>query len=222
MINIFCFNWNLELPPQNLIDGTCGHHALRNGDRMLNLLQNNSIDNNNYIDNIKNTKDYKKISSKKYLEKDINYFKKILNKSKLNKNNLNLIKNKAKLNDNIFIIYNKNNIKKNFFKNDKYKICLIIFINHYNIINHWVPIIIDKNYDKVYLHILDSYHLIWWKNNKIKSIIDYIFPNNKIKCKNESFKGKIIFYFSKFVEIIILISCLYFFILGFHLKFKLK
>ena len=66
MINIYCHNWNLELSPQGLIDSNCGYHAIKNGNTMLNLLNNTKIDYNNYLNCIKKSKYFYKLKSKDY------------------------------------------------------------------------------------------------------------------------------------------------------------
>ena len=53
MINIYCYTWNLFLPPQGVVDSTCGYHALRNGNLMLKLLNNSQINYKNYVNSIK-------------------------------------------------------------------------------------------------------------------------------------------------------------------------
>ena len=96
MVQIYCFNWNLYLPPEGIFDSTCGYHALRNGNEMLNVLYKNSykID-DNYIDKLKNKS--VKLKSKVDLLNDIVTFKNQYNSNFLSRKNLESIKEKLKL-----------------------------------------------------------------------------------------------------------------------------
>ena len=63
MVQIYCYNWNLYLPPEGIFDSTCGYHALRNGNEMLSILNINDLEiDDNYISNLKNNSD--KLKSK--------------------------------------------------------------------------------------------------------------------------------------------------------------
>jgi len=136
MINIYCYTWNLFLPPQGVIDSTCGYHAIRNGNLMLDLLNNSKINYNDYVNSIKNTQYFKKLKSKNVMDKEIVNYQKTYKSNSLSKLDLQNIINSNKLNyDNIIITYgdinnmfdNKDIIKiKNLNKNN-YRLCVIFF-----------------------------------------------------------------------------------------------
>ena len=96
MINIYCYNWNFKLSPQGIIDSNCGYHAIKNGNAMLNLLNNSTIDYNNYLNSIKKSNIYSNANhgftlfkSKRYEstadKKSWNSFKSFLKSSMENK-----------------------------------------------------------------------------------------------------------------------------------------
>jgi|SaaInlStandDraft_6_1057023.scaffolds.fasta_scaffold14997_3 hypothetical protein len=224
MINIYCYTWNLFLPPQGVIDSTCGYHAIRNGNLMLNLLNNSKINYNDYVNSIKNTQYFKKLKSKNVMDKEIVNYQKTYKSNSLSKLDLQNIINSNKLNyDNIIITYgdinhmfdNKDIIKiKNLNKNN-YRLCVIFFKKKLGVIKHWVPVVIDKKQSNVYLHILDSYDMSWMGDPILDNVINYMFPMKKnILCKKEIIEGNLYYYFTKTIHIGILILVVYLFIYG--------
>jgi len=224
MINIYCYTWNLFLPAQGVIDSTCGYHAIRNGNTMLDLLNNSSINYNDYVNSIKKSQYFKRLKSTKIMNEEVIKYQNTYKSNSLSKSDLQLIIDDNILNQNIIITYpdsefifdkiDSAKIKR--LKNQKnYRICIILFKKKLDIVKHWVPIVIDKKGSNVYVHILDSYDMSWWGDPNIDKIIHNIYPKNKrILCKKEIVSGNLYYYSTKILHIIILIFVVYLFIYG--------
>ena len=230
MVQIYCYNWNLYLPPEGIFDSTCGYHALRNGNEMLSILNINDykID-DNYISNLKNNSD--KLKSKVDLFNDIQIYKNQYNSNFLSRTNLKLIKENLNLNSNIFIIYldvenifdfeEKYKLEK-ILKNKSYKICFIYFKEFIGV-THWVSLVIDKQEDKAYVHILDSYDYSWYGDKTIDKLINMLYPiNSKINCQKDIVKGRFLCFSYKSTELLFLVISIYIFINGLFLRFDIK
>tara|TARA_B100000902_G_scaffold396420_1_gene457370 strand:- start:10015 stop:10707 length:693 start_codon:yes stop_codon:yes gene_type:complete len=223
MINIHCYTWNFFLPPQGVIDSTCGYHAIRNGNLMLKLLNNSKIDYNNYIKSIKKSKYFKKLQSEKIMNNEIIQYQKTYKSNSLSKSDLQLIINDNKLDSNLIITYGD---KANMFdfndyhkiknlKNNNYRLCIIYFKKKIEVVKHWIPIVIDKKGQNVHLHILDSFDMSWWGDPILDDIINNIFPMKKnILCNKEIIQGDIYYYVTKGIHIGILVIVVYLFIYG--------
>lgn len=226
--NIYYYNWNLYLPPEGIFDSTCGYHALRNGSKMLKILNENNFKiNESYINNIK-SKSYD-LKSKVNLLYELNIYRKQYNSNYLSRNDLKFIIKNLKLSKNIFIIYldieNISNFQdninlKNIVKQNSYKICFIYFKEFLGI-THWIPIVLDKQNNDIYVHILDSYDFAWNGDICINKIINSLYPSHKkINYKKELVKGRFICFGYKFIEFLFLIISIYIFINGLFIKFK--
>lgn len=232
MINIYCHNWNLELSPQGLIDSNCGYHAIKNGNTMLNLLNNTKIDYNNYLNSIKKSKDYYKLKSKDYTEYEIKRYQNIINSNALSKNELYKIIRGSRLERNIFISYcndkyplftlNEKKRIKEIQKKENYRFCVIIFKTELKMAKHWIPIVFDKIGNKLHLHILDSYDMIWWGEDNLNLLVNYLYPDKQVYCVNNYKKGISYFYITKLLHFIILVFVIYLFIFGMFEVKKLK
>ena len=223
MINIYCYTWNLFLPPQGVIDSTCGYHAIRNGNLMLDLLNNSVIDYNNYVSCIKRSHYYKKLKSENIMNNEIVKYQKTYKSNSLSKSDLQNIISSNKLNKNIFITYGDinvmfdsiDNVKIKSLNKNNYRICIIFFKKKLGVIKHWVPVVIDKKQSNVYLHILDSYDMSWWGDPILDNVINHMFPMKKnILCRKEIIEGNLYYYFTKTIHICILILVVYLFIYG--------
>ena len=230
MIQIYCFNWNLNLPPEGIFDSTCGYHALRNGNEMLSILKiNNFKIDENYIDKIKSKS--VKLKSKADLINDINIYKNQYNSNFLSRKNLKLIQENLNLSSNIFFIYL--DVENIFSFYDKYKLGKILIKKSYKVcfiyfkefvgVTHWVPIVIDKQDDKAYIHILDSYDFSWYGDKTIDNFIKMLYPiNRKINCQKEIVKGRFLCFSYKSTELLFLVISIYIFINGLFLRFNYK
>ena len=80
MIDIYCYTWNLSMPPEGVFDCTCGYHAIRYGTKMLNILNKvNPKINDDYIIKIQKDNLFDDFTSKYSLLKDIEIYKKHYN-----------------------------------------------------------------------------------------------------------------------------------------------
>lgn len=224
MINIYCYTWNLFLPPEKIIDSTCGYHAIRNGNLMLNLLKNSKINYKNYVNSIKKSNYFKKLKSTCEMENEILKYQNTYKSNSLSKSDLQLIIDDNLLSKDIIITYvdernmfsDLENVKiRKLLTKNKYKLCVVFFKVKFNVIKHWIPIVFDKNEKNVHVHILDSYDMSWYGDPLIDKIIDNIYPVNKrILCKREMIKGDMYYNVTKLIYIIILILVVYLFIYG--------
>lgn len=230
MVNIYCYTWNLYLPSQGLADSTCGYHAIKNGNMMLKLLKEGQFNEKNYINDIKKCPDYKKLISKSYFDKELTKYEKHYKSHLLSRNDLKLIIKKCNMEDNIFIVYledksnmfdSKDILKINeILKRDTYQICIIFFKKRIKIITHWVPIVFDKKFNNVHMHILDSYDMSWWGDNNLTDLVDRIYPNADIKCNSQFYQGNTYYTIYKTLELVILIIIIFLFINGLFMKLK--
>ena len=228
MIKLTCYTWNSYLPKQELFDSTCGYHAIRNGLCMLKLLDENKIMNNNYVNDIKRTKNYKLLVSESELKKDLKNYMEIHKSNKLCKKDLLRIANNFYNLNYFFISYLDDKILSNeelirlgdIKKKKSYKICFIFYVNDINLIKHWVPIVLDKRGNDVKLHILDSYNYVWFGDKKLNYLLDKLYEKRVVKCSNDNLKGTIIFSIKNIIVVIIYIFFIYLFILGFENKLK--
>ena len=228
MIRLTCYTWNSYLPKQELFDSTCGYHAIRNGIYMLKLLDENKIKNNNYVNDIKKTKNYKLLVSESELKNDLRNYMQIYKSNKLCKQDLlKIATNFHKLNY-FFVSYLDNKILskdelirlEGIKKKKSYKICFIFYVNDINLVKHWVPIVLDKRGNDVKLHILDSYNYVWFGNKKLSYLLDKLYEKRIVKCSNDNLKGTIIFSIKNILLVMIYIFFIYLFILGFENKVK--
>ena len=230
MINIYCYNWNLKLYPQGLIDSNCGYHAIKNGNSMLKILG-EPLNYNNYINSIKNSNKFYYLKSNKYTDEQINLYNKIIKSNSLSKKDLYKIIRNANLDQNIFISYcddnfpmfteNETNKIKKLLKKDSYKFCIIIFKKKLSIVKHWIPIVFHKINNKVYLHILDSYDMIWWGEKNLNKLVNYLYPEKNVYCIKEYNKGMSYYYLTKILHFIILVFVIYLFMDGlFYVKLR--
>lgn len=213
MINIYCYNWNFKLPPQELLDSNCGYHAIRNGSLMLNILNNKN--------SISDLKSNNKLNDK------LNKYYSVIKKNSLSRDEMYKIINSIHKNENIFIIYFHPNINilekdkirlKEVMKRRNYNICFIIFKNKLNIVKHWIPIVLKKKSNNVKLYILDSYDMLWNGDNDIETLLNYLYKNYKLKCIDNYYKGNIYYFITKTIQLIIIIISIYLFINGYFLK----
>ena len=226
MIKLTCHTWNSFLPKQGLFDSTCGYHAIRNGIRMLKLLNENKIQNKNYVSSIKKTRSYKLLISEHELNKDLHNYIEIYKNNQLSKQDLLKIASNFYNLNNFFITYlddkflsDEELIRLDDFKRKhSYKICFIIYVNDINLVKHWVPIVLDKNGNDVRLHILDSYNYVWFGDKKINFLLDKLYKRRIVKCSNDNLKGTIIFTVKNIMIVMIYIFFIYLFILGFQNK----
>jgi hypothetical protein len=224
MIKLTCHTWNSYLPKQELFDSTCGYHAIRNGINMLKLLNDNNIKSKNYVYNIKRTKNYKLLISKKELNKELNNYMTIYKSNKLCKDDLIKIANNFYNLNNVFITYLDDKILskeelirlEDIKRKKSYKVCFIFYINDINLVKHWVPIVFDKRGNDVKLHILDSYNYVWFGDKKLNYLLDRLYKNRIVKCSNDNLKGTIIFSIKNIILVLIYIFFIYLFILGFE------
>ena len=84
MLTFYCYTWNKYLPEQELIEGTCSFHSMRNTDYMVKILTKIKSYNNSYIDNIKKEPQFQQMKSYKQLRIDLKYL--IGNRKKLSLN----------------------------------------------------------------------------------------------------------------------------------------
>jgi len=232
MINIYCYNWNLKLSPQGIIDSNCGYHAIKNGNAMLNLLNDSNINYKNYLNSIKKSNKFYYLTSKNYTNNEINKYNKIIKSNSLSKDELYKIITGNNLNKNIFISYCANDIPffnlyeskkiKELMKRDSYRFCVIIFKKEFTIAKHWIPIVFDKNKNKVHLHILDSYDMVWWGEQNLTKLVNYLYPKKNVFCVNDYKQGGSYYYITKVLYFIVLVFAVYLFIFGMFEVKKLK
>ena len=232
MINIYCYNWNFKLSPQGIIDSNCGYHAIKNGDAMLNLLNSSNIDYNNYLNSIKKSNKFYYLTSKEFTDNQIDKYNKVIKSNSLSKYELYKIIKGTNLNKNIFISYCDDKINmfdetetkeiKDIMKKDSYRFCVIIFKKEFTIAKHWIPIVFDKNKNNVHLHILDSYDMVWWGEQNLSKLVNYLYPNKNVYCVNDYKQGGSYYYITKVLYFIILVFAVYLFIFGMFEVKKLK
>ena len=232
MINIYCYNWNLKLSPQGIIDSNCGYHAIKNGNVMLNLLNTSNINYNNYLKSIKKSKKFNYLTSKEYTDKEITKYNKVINSNSLSKDELYKIIRGNNLDRNIFVSYCDKEIPffnfyedkqiKDLMKKDTYRFCVIIFKKEFSIAKHWIPIVFDKNKNILHLHILDSYDMVWWGEQNLSQLVDYLYPKKKVFCVNDYKQGGSYYYVTKLLYFLVLVLAVYLFIFGMFEVKKLK
>ena len=230
MVNIYCYTWNLFLAPQGLADSTCGYHAIKNGNYMLKLLKSKNLNEKNYLHNIKKCTNFKNLQSKNFLENEIQKYQSYFNSHLLSRSNMKYIIKSNNMDPDIFIVYleDKNNMfdKSDYHRvreimNKKcYKICIIFFKKRIEIITHWVPIIFDKINNNVHMHILDSYDMTWWGDNDLNELVNRLYPNATVTCKNDYYEGNLYYVCYKSIELIVLILIIYLFLDGLIKKLK--
>tara|TARA_Y100000992_G_C21197853_1_gene458853 strand:+ start:89 stop:775 length:687 start_codon:yes stop_codon:yes gene_type:complete len=224
VLKIHCNTLNIKLPPEGVFDSTCGYHALRNGVKMLKLLDNLDLKiNKNYLNKINNCFEMNDLKSKNSLLQDIEIYKNVYKSSLLSRSDLKRINKKLKLSKNLYIIYPESESvfdaigKKKLtakLKRNNYRFCIIYF-EQYFAMTHWVPVIFDKNKDNLYIHILDSYDYVWYGNKMLNKIIDEMYPENKIiKCVKGNNLGLFIFFGYKTLQVLVIIITFYLFIGG--------
>jgi len=209
---IKCYNENLKLSPQGLIDANCSYHAVRNASLMVKILLGLRQKNDLY--------------SKEKLEEDILSLRQTdnnLRKIKLTINEIYEMINDNKLSDILDIIYynkcnisfyNNNNFNK--FKQKKFIHGFIITKKRFGIY-HWIPIVVNKKNEDIDIYILDSYHMGWWGDIRITKLIKTLFPNyskKKILCSNNRIMGDSLFIFTKLLQMIFYFIALYLFMRG--------
>ena len=230
MVNIYCYTWNLFLPPQGLADSTCGYHAIKNGNIMLKLLKEGKFNESNYINDIKKCSDYKKLISKSYFNDELLKYEKHYKSHLLSRNNLKHIIKQCNMEDNIFIVYLEDKVNmfdkedalkiNKILQLDSYQICIIFFKKRIELITHWVPIVFDKKFDNVHMHILDSYDMSWWGDSNLSDLVYRLYPGANINCVNQFYQGNIYYTIYKSLELIVLIVIIYLFINGLFTKIK--
>jgi hypothetical protein len=205
-----CITWNKYLPEQYLWETNCGYHAFRNGYIMYNIINKINYKNyHDYVNNIIKNKNFKNLLNKKNLRKDLlKYMNEYNNQSRINSNQLNRLVNKYQNNKNIFAVYPLEdiytpNLSKKFNNDMKKKNMTYCFLTYRSLpplFTHWVPIIIDKKGKNIFIHIIDSFNLVFSGDKCINKLIDKLLCNYNIinKCKNFRTPGKIITYTSKF------------------------
>ena len=224
VLKIHCNTLNLKLTPEGVFDSTCGYHALRNGVKMLNLLDNLDLKiNKNYLNKINNCFEMSDLKSKNSLLQDISIYKNIFNSNLLSRLDLKKIVKKLNLGKNLYIIYPESEsvfdvigkkILKSKLKRNNYRFCIIYF-EQYFAMTHWVPVIFDKNKDNLYIHILDSYDYVWYGNKMLNKIIEEMYPKNKvIKCVKGNNLGLFIYFGYKTLQVLVIIIAFYLFIGG--------
>lgn len=230
MVNIYCYTWNLFLAPQGLADSTCGYHALKNGNYMLKLLKNKNYNELNYIQNIQKCSDFKKLQSKKFLEDELKKYQSYYNSHLLSRSNLKHIIKSTNMDSDIFIVYLED--KSNMFEKSDYsrvveimskkyyKICIIFFKKRIEIITHWVPIVFDRRDNNIHMHILDSYDMSWWGDENLNELVNRLYPNANIYCKNDYYEGNLYYICYKSIELLVLIVIIYLFLDGLIKKIK--
>ncbi len=224
MIKIYCYNWNFKLPPQGIIDSTCGYHAIRNGNMMLDLLNSSNLNYKNYANSITKSSKFKILKSFENSKNEIIKYQKTIKSNSLSKIELNSIIKNNNLNENIFISYcnnaypmfniNETNKLNNILSKENYRICIIIFKKEFKIAKHWIPIVFDKKGNNVHLHILDSYDMVWWGEQNLNKLVNYFYPNKQVFCINDYKKGGSYYYLTKILHFIILVFAVYLFIFG--------
>ena len=229
MVNIYCYTWNLFLPPQGLADSTCGYHAIKNGNLMLKILREGDYSEFSYIDDIKKNKNYKKLISKNYFDNQLLKYESYYKSHLLSRGNMKHIMKSCNMEKNIFIVYlehkkifesNEYPKIKEILKQKSYKICIIFFKKRLEIITHWVPIVFDKKNDNVHMHILDSYDMSWWGDENLNQLVNILYPNANINCNDEYYQGNFYYFIYKSIELIVLIIIIYLFMNGCMKKIK--
>jgi len=229
MLTFNCYTWNKYLPEQELIEGTCSYHSIRNVDYMMKILKDIKVYNKSYTNLIKNKDLFKKMNSKDELKNDL---KNLIDTKdiKLNGKQLKQVMDKKGLSKNVFPVY-YNKCKSEFYsndlvqikdilKNDSYIIGFNLFKKRLSVV-HWCPIIIDKRNNVVNIHIADSYNMTWWGDPRINALINFLYPGKKnIKCLKDNIKGDF-FYITKTVfHSLVYFVALYLFIYALLLKLK--
>jgi hypothetical protein len=222
-LTLNCITWNKYLPEQYLWETNCGYHAFRNGSIMYNIINNiNKKGYNKYISDIVNNKKFKRLLNKKTLRKDLlKYMKEFNGSSRINSLQLHNLIDKYENNKNIYAIYPlkddiymalnfKKFLKKfntDFKSKKKVTYCFLVYRAVPPLFTHWVPIIFDKRDNNVYIHIIDSFNLVFSGDKSINKLINILFNKFNIsnKCKNFRIPGKIITYSTKLITFIELV-----------------
>ena len=232
MLTFYCYTWNKYLPEQELIEGTCSFHSMRNTDYMVKILTKIKSYNNSYIDNIKKEPQFQQMKSYKQLRIDLKYL--IGNRKKLSLNG-HIIKKVIKeknLSNNIYPVYYNNcksqivpddiNNIKNIMMNKSYVIGFVLFKQRLNMVTHWCPVIIDKRNDIVNIHIADSYNMTWWGDPRINALINYLYPGKKsIKCIKDNIKGDLYYMVKTIFHGAVYFTAIYLFIYALFHQLKI-
>lgn len=232
-LKFICLTWNNYLPQQSIIESTCGYYAYSNIVEFSKIIEN--CDNDNIIDIIKNK--LKQSGYKKSIKDNIISYRKLIGKDMITREDASKIhiyeynKTGKSTIDYEFEIYDGYGklsppYSVSTFKPDKIKKALMteedciykIMIEsiHYNVINHMVPTIIQKIGNNVYIHILDSFRLLWNGDNILRELYKIILGTDitdRITCKDISTKESIVSIFNKlkeFVELVVVLVVILF------------
>ena len=216
-LKFICLTWNNYLTHQSILEDTCGYYAFVNLIEISNVLRSNN--DSNVIN--KMLKYLNESNNDNITKQKVSYFKKIIKRNMITLNDIKYLENLNKNYNDINKVYINNN-KCTFIDdfniskfNDDFADNSIAFYNfiiqykYAGIIDHMVPIIINRVNDNVYIHILDSYKLLWNGDNILSTFYATLFGNNIIDnlyCKNIMSKEIIFSLWNKskeFLEIVI-------------------
>ena len=228
MLTFNCYTWNKYLPEQELIEGTCSFHSMRNADYMMKILTNIKLYNNSYTNLIKKNIFFQKMKSYKQLKLDLNYLIDT-NNIKLNGNQIKQVMRKKGLSKNVYPVYyskcksefysNDLDEIKTIMKNESYIVGFILFKKKLNMMTHWCPVIIDKRNNIVNIHTADSYNMTWWGDPRINALVNYLYPGKKnIKCIKDNIKGNFYYIAKTTFHSLVYFVALYLFIYALFIK----
>lgn len=208
-MEVYLYTWNNYLETQYIWDGTCGYHALKNTLNMMYILNDYHLTNDNYIiDDLLNNKNIcNKLNNYKSSNISRNYY--IMLSDGLKSTNVYDLKNISDhidKNNNLYfwdIYEDRSNLIK-IIKNNIIGVYGVIIYYEDLLCKHWYGCVIDIMKNKIVIHLLDSYSLIWPHTNKL--YIDFLdhfnFQNNIIIEKSYS---KLLIYSYKIYQLSIFI-----------------
>lgn len=221
-LKFICLTWNNHLPYQSIMEATCGYYAYSNLVEFSKVI--NDCNDGNIIENIKY-----KLEQQTYkisVMSNIIKYRKLIGKDMISLydayriNNYELPNTGKNISDyNFYTDGKKYSYFPSFFSNyDKYEVrkallnkenCIYKFIiqsiYYNNMVDHMVPVIIQKIKNIVYIHILDSYCLLWNGDHILRLFYITILGKditNELECKDISAKENIISLFKKLKEFI--------------------
>mgnify|MGYP003963427311 FL=1 len=224
-LRFICLTWNNYLPKQSIIEATCGYYAYANLIEFSKIIENNI--NVDIIENIRNN--LKQKSYQDHLIDDIHIYRKMIGKDMISTNDAYKINEyeyhktgKYMLDYNVYTdskkcyytpafisMFDKDVVKKALLNKNNCIYKFIIQSEYYKMVNHMVPIVIQKIGNVVYIHILDSYCLLWNGDNILRLFYKEVFGmdiTNNLECKNISLVESIYSLLKKskeFIEIVI-------------------